>query len=388
MSFPEISLPAYGVSPVTGFLPDVAQPEYPLDIIPTRNLAWYSLADNLPKLLLTSQLRSRVEQLPAFEADAEIPAEVAMRMLSYVGHAYLWGDARHVPDRLPVNLSDAWCTVAEQTGRPPILSYPSYCLYNYRLIDPTQPPYIGNVEMVQNFLGGADEDWFILIHVDIEARAAQALRAIPDALRAAHTGNLPHLTDALNEVKASLQAMNATMLRMPEYCDPYIYYTRVRPYIFGTKNNSALPNGLIYEGHFDNQPQCFRGETGAQSAIVPTIDGLMGIEHANDPLKEYLMEMRAYMVPAHRRFIEAVESQSQVRAVVEAHPDNEQLTEIYQGCVQELYAFRAKHLEYAATYIHKQASQANNSTVVGTGGTPFMQYLAKHRDETRPKVVA
>ncbi len=378
VSFSQISLPAYGVSPVTGFLP-----EHPQFVLPMSSVPWYRLACYLSKYLLTGKLRSFIEQLPPYEPDTDMPAETGMRMLSYLGHAYLWGDAHHVPDRLPARLSDAWCMVAEQVGRPPILSYPSYCLYNYRVIDPAQPPYIGNIEIVQNFLGGADEDWFILIHVDIEARAAQALRVIPDALLAAHTGDLPRLTNALKEVEAGLGAMNATMLRMPEYCDPYIYYTRVRPYIFGTKNNPALPNGLVYEGHFDNQPQLFRGETGAQSAIVPTIDGLLGIEHANDPLREYLMEMRTYMVPAHRRFIEAVESRSQVRAAVEANPDNVPLNEVYQACVGQLYAFRAKHLEYAATYIHKQGMQANNSTSVGTGGTPFMQYLAKHRDETK-----
>jgi indoleamine 2,3-dioxygenase len=157
----------------------------------------------------------------------------------------------------------------------------------------------------------------------------------------------------------------------------------VRPYIFGTKNNPSLPEGLVYEGCYDEKPQFFRGETGAQSSIVPTLDGLLGVSHENDPLKEYLMEMRDYMVPAHRRFIETVEQQSTLRTrVIEDRNDGE-LVDLYDACLDELFRFRAKHLEYAATYIHKQALQANNSTVVGTGGTPFMEYLAKHRDETK-----
>ena len=53
---------------------------------------------------------------------------------------------------------------------------------------------------------------------------------------------------------------------MPEKCDPYVYYHRVRPYIFGTKDNPDLKKGLIYENQFDNKPQFFRGETGAQRA--------------------------------------------------------------------------------------------------------------------------
>lgn len=367
----------YQISPKTGFLP-----ERPVQFVSVRNPAWFSLADELPKRLPTGRVRELIENLPDWQPEADRDGEHAMRVLSYLGHAYLWGDKAVVPKKLPRNLSQAWVQVGQQVGRPPILSYPSYCLFNFELIDPSEPPCLENVRMVQNFLGGLDEDWFILIHVDIEYRAAQAIRAVPGLVTAASRRNLTGVQAGLWEVRESLRQMNATMNRMPEGCDPYIYYTRVRPYIFGTKNNPALPEGLVYEGEFDNEPQFFRGETGAQSAIVPALDGLLGVSHENDPLKEYLMEMRDYMVPAHRQFIEAVEQQSTLRqAVTESgRPD---ITGLYNDCVDELFRFRAKHLEYAATYIHKQALQAHNSTVVGTGGTPFMEYLAKHRDETK-----
>ena len=37
------------------------------------------------------------------------------------------------------------------------------------------PIELGNIALLQNFLGGMDEEWFILVHVDIEARAGSAL---------------------------------------------------------------------------------------------------------------------------------------------------------------------------------------------------------------------
>ena len=59
--------------------------------------------------------------------------------------------------------------------------------------------------------------------------------------------------------------MMVTLRRMPEFCDPYIYYHRVRPYIHGWKNNPAVPNGVIYDGveFYHGKPMQFRGETGA-----------------------------------------------------------------------------------------------------------------------------
>ena len=122
--------------------------------------------------------------------------------------------------------------------------------------------------------------------------------------------------DELKKIKKSLKNVNAIFSKMPEKCDPYVYYHRVRPYIFGTKDNPDLKKGLIYENQFDNKPQFFRGETGAQSSIIPFLDGALGIYHSNDNLKHYLNEMRDYMPPKHRKMIEDVEKKSQAKKLI------------------------------------------------------------------------
>ena len=188
----------------------------------------------------------------------------------------------------------------------------------------------------------------------------------------------------LEQIVESMQKVNSIFARMPEKCDPYIYYHRVRPFIFGTKDNPDLKKGLVYEGQFDNKPQFFRGETGAQSSIIPSLDGALQISHTKDHLRHYLNEMRDYMPPKHRNFISELENTSQIKKLLE---DSRKLVNKYNDCLEEIRAFRAMHLEYAGTYIHKQSQIKNpfgrgGSTITGTGGTPFMTYLKKHRDET------
>lgn len=86
-----------------------------------------------------------------------------------------------------------------------------------------------------------DDDWFVLVHVAIEAAAAPVLRASVAAQDAVLDGDSDALVHALGEMAAGLSVMISTLARMPERCDPHIYYHRVRSYLFGWKNNPALP---------------------------------------------------------------------------------------------------------------------------------------------------
>jgi indoleamine 2,3-dioxygenase len=203
-------------------------------------------------------------------------------------------------------------------------------------------------------------------------------------LDAAEEGDAERLEVLLGTLQTSIEHMVATLKRMPEWCDPYVYYHRVRPYIHGWKNHPNLPDGLIYEGvaDYDGRPQQFRGETGAQSAIVPSLDAVLGIGHAEDILRTYLMEMRSYMSPDQRGFIASLETRGSVRDFV-TRAAKTALLDIYDACIAGLEAFRSLHLEYAASYVFRQAqTDDKNPHAIGTGGTPFMRYLKKHRDET------
>jgi indoleamine 2,3-dioxygenase len=365
-----------------GFLPL----QDPLTRLPKAFDAWEEVSHQLPKLLASDQLHHTIKDLPRFTLDEvhdRRELERAMVLLSYLGHAYVWGGTR--PETvLPSRVAVPWHSVAEKLGRPPVLSYSSYALHNFFRFDPSREIECGNIGLIQNFLGGIDEEWFILIHVDIERKAASAIATLPACLDAAERGQAEELQAFLTQVESALHSMHATMLRMPEHCDPYIYYHRVRPYIHGWKNHPDLPDGLVYEGvtAYGGRPQQFRGETGAQSSIVPALDAMLGVAHQQDALSLYLQEMRTYMPPVHRAFIKSLENRTSVRPFVQ-RSGRPSLTSAYNACAEAVESFRALHLEYAAKYIFHQAqTDAKNPHAVGTGGTPFMQYLKKHRDET------
>ena len=306
-----------------------------------------------------------------------------MAHLSFIAHAYIWGGKS--PQRiLPEVISKPWVKLSKYLGRPPILSYASYCLDNWYKINKDEPISLDNVALINNFLGGVDEDWFVTIHVCIEDAASDAIDSACELSFLNEKNKTKDFSKHLSRIRDSLKKVNYIFAKMPEKCDPYIYYHRVRPYIFGTKNNPDLKQGLIYENQFNNKPQFYRGETGAQSSIIPLLDGALGITHTNDNLRHYLNEMRDYMPPKHRKLIEDVEQRSQVKNLI---TKSKKLIKEYNQCLEEIHKFRSQHLEYAATYIHKQAQIVNpfgsgGSTIRGTGGTPFMKYLKKHRDET------
>ena len=340
------------------------------------------IAKNLPKILANNQIEYEVLNLETEKDISNLSIdelERAMLLYSYIGHGYIWGGTS-IEKVIPKNISKTWYKISQKLDRPPILSYASYALNNWKLQDVNKPFDLENIRILQNFLGGIDEDWFIMIHIAIEHEAKEILNNLKTYYLDKNEDQ-SYLENALVSIKKINQIMN----RMPEKCDPFIYYNRVRPYIFGWKNNPATPNGVIYEGveEYGGTPQLFRGETGAQSSIVPALDALLGVTHSNDPLKEYLDEMRLYMPKEHRNLLNDLDQWSENNRSNSITEDSSVV--LSDEIIKEVHAFRNKHLEYARIYIHEQSlSNQNNSNVVGTGGTPFMKYLDKHLQETVP----
>ena len=354
------------------------------------------ISEQLPKLLLTGSVQNTINKLKNNDLSVDKvianndlrEIRLAMVHISFIAHSFIWGS--ETPSKiLPEVIAKPWVKLSKILGRPPILSYASYCLDNWYRLNKKDDICLENVGLHTNFLGGVDEDWFVTIHVCIEDAAGDAIKAATKLAKLNEKHSVNDFSIHLRAIIKSLRKVNAIFSRMPEKCDPYVYYHRVRPFIFGTKDNPDLKKGLIYQNQFNNKPQFFRGETGAQSSIMPFLDGALGIYHTQDHLRHYLNEMRDYMPPEHRNAIEHVENISNAKALIH---ESKKLINEYNKCLEEIRIFRAQHLEFAATYIHKQSQIKNpfgrgGSTITGTGGTPFMKYLKKHRDETQKQKI-
>ncbi|HEY8190192.1 MAG TPA: indoleamine 2,3-dioxygenase, partial [Micavibrio sp.] len=294
----KLNLKDYDVTPERGFLTPhdmgrVTLPDAFSPIVDARRM--------MPGWMTSGRGRTFMNALPEVDMDRYLPTlnDAQLRMLmvhySFIVQAYVWGE-KEPAKILPRNLAVPYCKLADKIGQFPLLPYTAYTLDNWEKLDPAGDVALDNIRVIQNFYGGVDENWFIMVHIEIEAKAGKALAAIPDLIEAVDAKDAEAVRAGLQQVRSAWEQINPVFDRMPERCDPYIYYHRVRPYIHGWKGNPALPDGLIYEGveKYAGKPQAFRGQTGSQSSIVPVMDALFGIFHENDPMREFLEELHQY----------------------------------------------------------------------------------------------
>ena len=162
-----------------GFLPE-QQPSKKYSINNNSLNLLTDLASDLPKLLLTGQLQNKINRLKDNELEiSELlinkkPSDInlAMRHLSFIAHGYIWGDVEP-HEVLPKVISKPWVQIANELEDLLFLSYASYCLDNWYKIDANEEISLENVALINNFLGGVDEDWFVTIHVAIENQASE-----------------------------------------------------------------------------------------------------------------------------------------------------------------------------------------------------------------------
>jgi indoleamine 2,3-dioxygenase len=292
--------------------------------------------------------------------------------VGFLASAYI-NQVGEEPSRvLPANLAVPLCRACKLLNRPPILSYDGYALYNWRRFQANQPIALGNIDTIQNFVHLYDEHWFILVHVEIEATAARILDAIAAAQAALDASASTLVDDAVEKIAGAVNDQVRVLRRIPEKMSPALYYKTFRPYIRffeDVEYEAEVPGGRVAAGSAARLRMNFRGETGAQSSVMPLLVAFIKIPHRPSMLTNHLIDMRNYMPAEHRRLLEMVESMPSVRSFVSKQN--------YNAVLDAMAEFRSVHYSWAQEYINRWTDDPR-----GTGGTPYMKWLKQLIDET------
>jgi indoleamine 2,3-dioxygenase len=166
---------------------------------------------------------------------------------------------------------------------------------------------------------------------------------------------------ALQTITDNVRVMTNVLRRIPERMSPDLYFREFRPYIRFFEN-------VEYEGVREG-PQTRRGETGAQSSVIPALVAFFKIRHEPTELTRHVADMRHYMPVGHRALLERLDVAPDPRPLAEP--------ELYNAALEAIAEFRSVHLGWAHEYIARRVADPR-----GTGGTPFMSWLQQLIDET------
>lgn len=336
--------------------------------------------------------------------------------------------SQRIPPQLTIPLFD----VCKRLELPPVATYAGLCLWNYRPIFPDEPADdLSNTACINTFTGSLDEQWFYLVSVAIEARAAPSIPLMVQAIAAARERNTGVVIECLQNFAQILDEVGTLLHRMYENCDPHVFYHRIRPFLAGSRNmqDAGLPKGLLYDdGSGKEDYRQYGGGSNAQSSIIQFFDIVLGVEHRptgvtrNDAnaagedgavpkaRHNFIHEMREYMPGPHRRFLEHVTSVANIREYVEARRSERALITAYDACLAMLRELRDKHIQMVSRYIIIKSRQSRTQSrsispkrpnalniantrpsdpnkpgskkLRGTGGTALIPFLKQARDET------
>ncbi|KAG8701497.1 hypothetical protein FRC11_012125, partial [Ceratobasidium sp. 423] len=240
--------------------------------------------------------RKSVRELPVlsthpFEFDIR-RARRAHHVLAFMTQFYVQslpprGDAfDRSPIIIPAPIAIPFVGVSRQLDIAPIVTYADTVLWNWELIDPSQPMSVNNIRIKDLFTRDPQEEHFFLTSARIEIRGLEAMDIMAKCSRQIEGGNasaadqarlasyLARLAHVIDDITAILDAVR-------DGCDPTFFYFTFRPWIRGADQGADSPMWL-YEG-VDGQGvkmQC-SGPSAGQSALMHAFDVFLDVVHPN-----------------------------------------------------------------------------------------------------------
>ena len=387
----------FNVSSSFGFLPE----KNPLTVLPNRYKELQSLLDNMPLnldngskgfLAIANRIKIEVDKLPNFLTKVETETDILVIQALYRGYCFLasaftlelsyqefvktkqYGKARQL---LPKQVAQPFVVVAKKLDVYPWLDYHyAYSLGNYRFLDESKGFHWSNLDQCVKFSGTSDESGFIMNHVDINQHSPKLVESVLESLKCIENDQAEGLNKNLKQNFHSMELVNERRKEM-WVASRWKHYNDFRIFIMGIKGNEEIfGNGLIYEG-VSNEPQQYRGQTGAQDNIIPMEDIFTGVInfYPDNQLTKYLMDLRTYRPKCIQDFfidlknnIDSLKGGSIFNYLKEQQNSSGMCYLL--AIVEEIYKFRNGHWQFVQKYI-----MANTKYSKATGGTPIISWI-------------
>jgi indoleamine 2,3-dioxygenase len=370
----------FNVSSTYGFLPI----EEPLDRLPSPFEELQKLIDDLPTvLLIPNEIVKQIHIIPCYLWyindlwDVKI-VQALFRAYTFITSAYTlelsyqtfvktkkYGEARKL---LPENIAKPLVVISEKLNVYPWLDYHyAYSLGNYVKKDKNGSLDWENLDMACKFIGSMDEVGFSMLHVYINELSPQLVKSVLEFSKTSDKMYLKQCGSVMEDINNRRREM--WKASRPDH------YNDFRVFIMGIKGNTDIfGEGVVYEGCFDNKPQQFRGQTGAQDSIIPMMDIFTGVVdfYPSNKLTEYLMDLRSYRPVCVQEFFNDLRShysKNPLYSFLSEKKDVEGLLDLLK-IIDEIYLFRNGHWQFVQKYIME-----NTDYPVATGGTPITTWL-------------
>ncbi|XP_040202008.1 indoleamine 2,3-dioxygenase 2 isoform X2 [Rana temporaria] len=362
----------------------------PLDKLPDYYKPWMDIAEHLTVLIETKKLRDAVHQMPELDIQqlkGHRQKRLARTVLSHMVMAYVWQNGENGGVKvLPRVLAVPYHQISLALGLPLIMIHADLVLANWKKKDPLGPLTIENLSTIVSLPGGDSLQGFVLVTLLVEVAAIPAARAVIQAVKSVESDDKQTLLLALQNLKRSMNKMNEALHLIYDYVDSDVFYSTIRLFLSGWKDNPNMSEGLIYEGVSD-KPLHLSGGSAAQSTTYHAFDELLGIQHRPES-SDFLLKMRHYMPPAHMGFIKWVQEAPKLPDYV-LKCEDPALLSIFNQCISALTELRSFHIRIVSKYVTTagiRARMKKNQGVNqdqqerGTGGSHVMTFLKSVRD--------
>ena len=272
---------------------------------------------------------------------------------------------------LPPQIAQPFVEVSQKLEVFPWIDYHyAYSLGNYRKIDENAGMNWDNLGMCVKFSGMPDERGFIMLHVDMNQYSPGLIDGISMALSSEKE---VIINEGLHKVLYAISEINERR-KLMWTASRWKHYNDFRVFIMGIAGNEEIFGpGLVFGGVSEEHKK-YRGQTGAQDNIIPTLDIFTGVIqfYPNNELTEYLLDLRQYRPKVIQYFLEDLRKELEKKPLIDrlqkSHNTEGKITLL--KILEEIYAFRNGHWQFVQKYI-----MANTVYPKATGGTPIISWI-------------